>query len=266
MATKKNNRQQPATRDEKPIQCLVPDRNFGYIVLAVATFPGWECCPSGEAGGDPLMAVWDSAKQVQSSHSHPWLAWVIFALDTTLRRRLAVVEYTADPSCIFRLGIAHSLRALTLRDGTRLQAGDRVVELHFWNEHVPSIPPNGTTIRWAREAQQSIKTSLSQLAQYLSSRPELRDIRVICANVPSGTKAQSQQVARIMAYFGFEAFTEHERLSVSDRIHRFGENILISLTVLARNAPALRLDTLWRVRVPIYLSRRTLEKRFGSVN
>jgi hypothetical protein len=212
------------------------------------------------------MAVWDSAKQVQSPHSHPWLAQVIFALDTRLRRRLAVVEYTAHPSCIFRLGIAHSQRALTLRDGTRLEAGDRVAELHFWNEHVPPIPPNGTTIRWAREAQQSITASLSELSHYLSSRPELRDIEVICANVPSGTKAQSQQVARIMAYFGFEAFTEHEQLSIGEHIHRFGENILISLTVLAHNATALRLDTLSRVRVPIYLSRRTLEQRFGSVN
>jgi hypothetical protein len=212
------------------------------------------------------MAVWDSAKQVQSPHSHPWLAKAIFALDTRLRRRLAVVEYTVHPSCIFRLGIARSRRALTLRDGTRLQAGDRVVELHFWNEHIPPIPPNGTTIRWAREAQKAIAISLRQLAHYLSSQPELSAINVICADVPSGTKAQSQQVARIMSHFGFEAFTEHERLSISERVHRFGENILISLIVLAQNAAALRFDTLSRVRVPIYLSRRTLEQRFGSVN
>jgi hypothetical protein len=210
------------------------------------------------------MAAWDSARQVQSPHSHPWLARAIFALDSTLRRRLAVVEYTAHPSCVFRLGIARSRRALTLRDGTRLRAGDRVAELHFWNEHVPPIPPKGTTIRWAREAQRAMATSLRQLAHYLSSHPELTDINVICANVPSGTKAQSQQVARIMAYFGFEAFAEHERLSTSERIHRFGENILISLTVFAHNATALRLDTLSRVRVPIYLSRQTLEQRFGS--
>jgi hypothetical protein len=212
------------------------------------------------------MAVWDSAKQAQSPHSHPWLARAVFALDTALRRRLAVVEYTAHPSCIFRLGIARSRRALTLRDGTRLQVGDRVAELHFWNEHIPPVPPSGTTIHWAREAQQAIAISLRQLAQYLSAQPELHAINVICAEVPSGTKAQSQQVARIMAYFGFEALTEHAPLSISERIHRFGENILISLIVFAQNAAALRFDTLNRVRVPIYLSRRTLEEKFGSVN
>ena len=49
-------------------------------------------------------------------------------------------------------------------------------------------------------------------------------------------------------------------------MHRLGENILISLMVFAQNARALRLDTLMRVRVPIYLSRRTLEQKFGDVN
>jgi hypothetical protein len=212
------------------------------------------------------MAVWDSAKRVQSPHSHPWLARAIFALDTRLRRRLAIIEYATHPSCVFRLEIARSRRGLTLRDGTRLQAGDRVAQLHFWNEHVPPVPRDGATIRWARGARQNVVTSLRELSHYLASRPDLNDINVICADVPSGTRAQSGQVARIMGYFGFEAFTRHESLSVGERIHRFGENILISLTVFAQNAAALRLDTLSRVRVPIYLSRRTLDEKFGSLN
>jgi hypothetical protein len=212
------------------------------------------------------MVVWDSAKRVPAPHSHPWLARAIFALDTQLRRRLAVIEYSAHPSCIFRVGIARSRRELTLRDGTHLQPGDRVAQLHFWNEHMPPVPPDGATIRWARGVQQSALTSLRELALYLASRPDLRDVNVICADAPFGTLAQSRQVARMMGYFGFEVFAAHEPLSVGERIHRFGENILISLTVFAQNAAALRLDTLRRVRVPIYLSRRTLDEKFGSLN
>jgi hypothetical protein len=212
------------------------------------------------------MAVWDSAERVRSPHSHPWLAQAIFALDTRLRRRLGVIEYSAHPSCIFRLGIARARRGLTLRDGTCLQAGDRVAQLHLWSAHIPPVPRNGATIRWARGARQNIETSLRELAHYLASRHDLHDINVICADVPSGTQSQSQQVARIMEYFGFETFAGHEPLSAGERIHRIGENILISLTVFAQNAAALRLDTLSRVRVPIYLSRRTLDEKFGSVN
>jgi hypothetical protein len=212
------------------------------------------------------MVVWDSAKRVPAPHSHPWLARAIFALDTRLQRRLAVIEYSAHPSCIFRLGIARARRELTLYDGTHMQPGDRVVELHFWNEHMPPVPPNGATIRWARGVQQNAIVSLRELALYLAKRPDLHDINVICADAPFGTLAQSRQVARMMGYFGFEASAAHEPLSVGERIHRFGENILISLTVFAQNAAALRLDTLRRVRVPIYLSRRTLDEKFGDPN
>jgi YkoP domain len=212
-----------------------------------------------------MMASWGSAKQTpQSPHSHPWLAELIFALDGRLRRRHAVVEYTGHPLCVFRLEITRSSRELALRDGTRLRAGQRIAQLHFWNEHVPPVPPNGTTIGWARQMQQGIAISLRELARYLSSRPDLHDILVIGADAPSATRAQSQQLARVMAYYGFEAITEHERLPIGGRMHRFGENILISLTVFAQNAPALRFDTLGRVRLPIFLSRRALEQRFGE--
>jgi hypothetical protein len=56
---------------------------------------------------------------------------------------------------------------------------------------------------------------------------------------------------------------EPTRLPIGKQLHRLGENVLISLTVLAQNARALRFDTLRRARVPIYLSRRVLERKFG---
>jgi hypothetical protein len=206
------------------------------------------------------MAVWDSAEQrMWSRHSHPWLAEVLFALDARLRRRQAVFEYTRDPTCVFRLDISRSRRPLVLRDGTRVHQGQRIARLHFWNEQVPPMPKNGPTISWARQMQLAMATSLAELARYLASRPDLGDITVVCADVPSATRAQSEQLARIMGRYGFEAVAEPEHLPIAERAHRFGENILISLIVFARNAAALRLDTLKRVRVPIYLLRHVLE-------
>jgi len=213
------------------------------------------------------MVVWDSATQrAQSTHSHPWLAEIIFALDSRLRRGHAIVEYSAHPSCIFRLEIGRAARQLSLRDGTQLRSGQRVAQLHFWNEHIPPMPQDGATIRWARSMQKSIAISLRELAHFLLSRPDLRDISVICGEVPSGTKAQSRQVAHIMAYYGFETRNDDEPLPIGERLHRFGQNVLISLIVFAQNAAALRIDTLNRVRVPIYLSRRTLERKFGNLD
>lgn len=210
------------------------------------------------------MAV-SATQGVPSPYSHPWLAELIFVLDSRLRRGHAIVEYSDHPACIFRLEIGFAGRQLGLRDGTQLRPGQRVAHLHFWNEHIPHVPQTGATFRWARDMQKGIAISLRELAQFLSSRPDLRDISVICGDVPSGTKAQSRQVAHIMGYYGFETRNEDGHLPIGERVHRFGHNVLISLIVFAQNAAALRIDTLNRVRVPIYLSRRTLERKFGNI-
>lgn len=211
------------------------------------------------------MAVWDSAAhRSRSPYSHPWLAEALSAFDAWLRRRQAVFEYTRNPSCVFRLDISRAGRPLVLHDGTRVRPGQRIARLHFWNEQIPPMPKNGATMGWARQMQRAIDTSLSELARYLASRPDLGEVAVICADVPSATRRQSGQLARIMAHYGFEAIVVPERLPPRERLHRLGENILISLIVLVHNAGALRPDTLWRVRVPIYLSRRTLEENFAD--
>jgi hypothetical protein len=51
---------------------------------------------------------------------------------------------------------------------------------------------------------------------------------------------------------------------LGERARRFGENILTSLIVLMRNSASLRRDTLRRGRTRVFMSRRTLEQRYGS--
>ena len=81
---------------------------------------------------------------------------------------------------------------------------------------------------------------------------------MICANAPSG------KLARIVARYSFEAISEDERLPIGEHIHRFGEDILISLIMFARHDRTVRLASLRRTRVPIFVSRRALEERLGS--
>jgi len=211
------------------------------------------------------MTVCDSAqRKSRAPYGRRWLVEALSAFDDRQRRRQAVFEYTSNPACIFRIDVTRASRAVTLRDGTFLRPRDRVVRLHFWNEQIPTLPEDGATIAWARRMQKAIGGSLEELARYLAAQPDLADIAVICGHVPSGTKSQSGQIARIMAYYGFETIPETEPLPFAERLHRFGENILISLIVLAHNAGALRSDTLARVRVPIFLSRRALDHEFTA--
>ena len=211
------------------------------------------------------MTVCDPAqRKSREPHGRRWLVEAISAFDNRQRRRQAVFEYTRNPACIFRIDVNRSSREVTLRDGTCVRAGDRMVRLHFWNEQIPTLPEDGATIAWARRMQRAIGGSLQELARYLEAQPDLADIAAICGHVPSGTKSQSGQIVRIMAHYGFETIAETEPLPLAERLHRFGENILISLIVLAHNAAALRSDTLARVRVPIFLSRRALDHKFTA--
>jgi len=210
------------------------------------------------------MAVSDSAERRISSHSHPRLAELLFAFDTRLRRRHAVVEYTDDPSCVFRIGIVRSPRALTLSDGTHLRAGERVAQLHFWSEQLPPMGRDRVTVAWGQRMYRALTISFSELARYLATRPDLGDVAAIWAEAPTAaTKLQSEQLLRIMTRYGFEEVAPAENSTV-EHLHRFGQNILISLMVFAQNTSALRFESFGRLRVQLYTSRRAFEARFGA--
>lgn len=69
---------------------------------------------------------------------------------------------------------------------------------------------------------------------------------------------------RPVAYYGFAASIEHEPFPIGERMHRLGQNIPISPIVFAPNPSVLRLDSLYRVRLPIFISRRLLPQRLGG--
>jgi hypothetical protein len=153
---------------------------------------------------------------------------------------------------------------MSLRDGTRLRPGDRIIELHMWSEQFPPMSANGPSLGWARLVNRCLDLSLGELARHLARRPELHDIRMIRAVTNPSSPRQEKQFARILGRYGFETTASSDPRSVAERVHRFGQNILISLMVLARNPAAFRSDSLRRGRAAAYLSRRRLEQRYAT--
>jgi hypothetical protein len=193
----------------------------------------------------------------------PWLRRLIFGLDGVLCRLQSIGEFTSDPNCILRIRLARLGADLVLSDGICGRVGDRVVDLHFWNEHIPRMPEQGASIAWARQMHLRFRNSLRELARYLASRPDLDDVAIIRCNMGLGVPEQSAQVVRLIARYGFEQAPGGAAATMGERLRRFGENILISLMVWVHNAAALRRDTLRRGRTEVFLSRRLLEQRYG---
>lgn len=195
---------------------------------------------------------------------HPWLATLLEALDDRLRARHGVIEYCHSPDCFFRISVIASADDFVLSDGVLVRAGDRLIDLHLWNEQFPPFPPDGPNLGWALRVSRAFDTSLRELHRYLESHAELGDVVAVCGNMTFDVSARAAQLSRVAARYGFERVGAPPPRSAWQRLHRFGENILISLVVLARNAAALRRGTLWRDRTMVLLSRRGLQRRYGG--
>ena len=193
-----------------------------------------------------------------------WFETVVSALDDRLRLHYGVFEYTDRPDCLFRIQIARSENGLILSDGVRVQPDARIVNLHVWNEQFPPFPPDGPTLAWASRLNRAFDASLCELAHFLQSRPALDDVVAICGNLTFEPSYRSDQLAHFVGRFGFEKVELCRSRSIAQQLRRFGENIFVSMIVLARNAAALRADTLWRDRTLMFLSRRKLQSRYGT--
>jgi hypothetical protein len=195
---------------------------------------------------------------------HTWLGTLVSALDDRLRLHYGVFEYTDRPDCVFRIQILRNDEDVVLSDGVPVRAGARIINLHVWNEQFPAFPPQGPTLAWARRLNRAFDASLRELAHFLQAEPALDDVTAICGNMTFEPSYRSAQLAHFVSRFGFEKVAVRQSRTLGKQMQRLGENIFISMMVLARNAAALRADTLWRDRTLVFLSRRRLQDRYGA--
>src|SRR5262245_32392564 len=210
------------------------------------------------------LQQWRRVGSAVGGERHFWLDKLIFGLDRVLRRWQSVVEYTHDPACILRIKFGRLDQDFVLSDGTPGQAGERFIECDLWNEQGPAMPKEGASIAWARQMSVCFQHSLRQLARYLASRPDLDDISLVRCTMEFGGRERDNQMVRLIGRYGFELVPSATTVTMGERALRFGENVHISLMVLARNAVALRRDTLRRGRTRVFMSRKVLEQRYGG--
>lgn len=131
------------------------------------------------------------------------LSRLVIAVDRYMRRRLHIWEFSDDPDCILRVGLARSRWEITLNDGTVIRRGEPLGMIHAWNERVPPIPPAGADMAWARELRRRLIRSLQLLAQATREDPRLQTIRGFGG---SGVLHFSPAILRFLERLGLEIY------------------------------------------------------------
>lgn len=131
------------------------------------------------------------------------LSRLVVAIDRRMRRRLGIWEYSDDPDCILRVGLARSRWEISLPDGTTIRRGEVIGMIHGWNERVPPIPPTGADLAWARELRRRLVRSLQLLARAVQEDPRLQSVRGFGG---SGILRYSPAVLRLLERLGIETY------------------------------------------------------------
>lgn len=128
----------------------------------------------------------------------------VLGIDRWLRRRLGIYEFTDDARCLFRIARERADREVLLSDGTRIAAGEPLVEVHLWNEHLPLRSDRGGDLAWAARAARLTQHSLRLLAAHVETDPALRGIRAVHGRMALPAASAGESAFALARRVGFD--------------------------------------------------------------
>ena len=191
------------------------------------------------------------------------LRGMVLALEGLLRRLESVQEFTQDEECILRIALTTYEGNSDLSDGTKVRPGDRICELHLWNEHIPPIPPDGPDLKWGLRFYRLAVRSLRSLAAHIVAEG-LDDIVALGGQMAFSEKENPPVLATAAPGLGFDIVNLTAEGGRWRRFTHFWENIFSWALMWAFNPASLRGKRFLRLqRYRLWMSRRTLLERYG---
>jgi hypothetical protein len=193
------------------------------------------------------------------------LSWVVRSVDALLRRCQGIEEFTDDAECVFRISELRAKRTRTLSDGVSILAGQRVLQIHYWHEHLPVIPKNGPSVAWANVFKRRILYSYELVADELEANPRWASIGAFQAEPAFAYRSDgATQLTRIFTSHGFDVVELDSGTDIPARIHGFFDSVLVWGLVWVFNPSGLKSHGLWHGRVQIWMSRGKFIGRYGG--
>lgn len=128
-----------------------------------------------------------------------------------LRRCYGVREFSADRDDLLRVSLGRAKHDLVLPDGSRIAAGDAVLDVHVWNERIQDL--GDSTIARAGRLRRRLDHSLRRLAERVRADPSLQACKAVRAESVFAAGEEAAAAIKVAARFGFTV-EESERASL----------------------------------------------------
>jgi hypothetical protein len=188
---------------------------------------------------------------------------LIRRLDAALRRFYGIHEFSDRPDCLLRISVARSECDARLADGTAICRGAEILELHLWNEHLPSLEALSVGLGRLNALRGLIALSLYELADHLAAEPRLDRIVAVRARAALVSGSRTMKLLTVARTYGFERADYVAGEGFWRRVHAFCENFLICALTWTFNPAALRGNRLLRTRCELWVARETFIARYG---
>ena len=169
-------------------------------------------------------------------------------IDRALLAHYDIFEFTDDPLCLLRAGLTQSPSAFSLQDGTSIEVGETVAELHLWSER-------SMAVRSGVELRRRFVRSLAAFADFAAHDPRFASVDAIIIRTSACDQFPRSLIEKLAARLGFEIEEHHP--SLRERFVEFWDNIYIILLGLAYPSGPLRIRRQLE-RLRIWISRKRL--------
>ncbi len=191
----------------------------------------------------------------------------ILRTDAFMRSRLGIEECADGEQNVLRLSRRINGGDLRFSDGTWVRKGERIGELHLWNEHLVRLRRNEGGVAWALKAAHAANTSLRALTTYIEREPSWRAVQAFRADAAFLSRHGSARLPRILARYGFEIPRGPESTHLGARLRSLLPTLYTICLMWAFNPASVSAkQVLHFERQQFWITRRTLLSKYAPAS
>jgi hypothetical protein len=184
-------------------------------------------------------------------------------LDAWIRRLQGFIEFNTGPTCMLRVAVIRAEREMRLSDGAIIRRGDKIIDIHFWNERLPKASAS-QGLGWGGRFGRQLRRSFVDLAAAIDVDPRLAGAVAIRGRLAFAGARNRDEMRRFGQWFGFESAEHAGPLPLRRRLHDAGEDIWLLALTWTFNPGCLPTRQMVRRREDLWISKAKLLERYAT--